>query len=56
MAKFPEATARLHRGVFVCRKCKTKKRTDMQRVLQKKVACRSCGCKAFRPIKSKASK
>ena len=51
MAKFPEATARLHQNVFVCKKCKTKKRTTMQRILQGKIVCKKCGSKAFRAIK-----
>lgn len=51
MVKFEEATNRLHRNVFVCRKCKTKIRTHISKVLQKKVKCRKCGGKAFRPIK-----
>ena len=51
MAKFPEVAARLFRGVFVCRRCKTKKRAKMTDILQKKIKCRRCGGKAFRPIK-----
>jgi len=53
MAKFPEAAARLFHGVFVCRKCKSKKRADIRKVLEKKVTCRKCGGRAFRAIKSK---
>ncbi len=56
MAKFYEATARLYHDVFVCKKCKTKIRTSMSRVLQKKVACRRCGSKALRPIKKAKAK
>lgn len=56
MAKFPEATARIHHGVFVCRKCKSKTRTEMRKILLHKVSCSKCGGRAFRPIKSKASK
>lgn len=56
MAKFPEATARLHHGIFVCKKCKTKIRADMLKILAKKIACRKCGKKYFRPIKSKKTK
>jgi len=51
MAKFPEATARMFHNVFVCKKCKSKIRTSMTRVLQKKTMCRRCGSKALRPIK-----
>ncbi|MBS3108680.1 hypothetical protein J4409_02310 [Candidatus Woesearchaeota archaeon] len=56
MVKFPEAVARLHHNVFVCKKCKAKMRTQMARILQKSVACRKCGSKVFRPIKSKQTK
>ncbi len=56
MTKFPEAVARLHRNVFVCKKCKSKIRTEMLKVLQHEVSCRKCGSKAFRPIKSKQTK
>ena len=51
MVKSVEASLRLFQGVFVCRKCKTKKRTSMHRILKGKVKCRRCGGKAFRPIK-----
>lgn len=51
MVKFKEAQARLFRNVFVCRKCKTKVRTSMIKILQKKVTCKNCSSKAFRPIK-----
>jgi len=53
MAKFSEATARLFHGVFVCRKCKTKIRTDVNKILHKKISCKKCGGRNFRPIKSK---
>jgi ribosomal protein L40E len=53
MARFPEANARLFHGVFVCKKCKSKKKADMRKVMLKKISCRRCGSKAFRMIKSK---
>ena len=53
MAKFPEAAGRLFRGVYVCKKCKTKIKAQPLKILQKRIACRRCQCKAFRPIKSK---
>ncbi|MBS3150908.1 50S ribosomal protein L40e [Candidatus Woesearchaeota archaeon] len=53
MVRFPEATARLFHGVFVCKKCKTKRKADMGKVMLKKVSCRRCGGKSFRMIKSK---
>ncbi len=54
MAKFEAAIGRLFRRVFVCKKCKTKIRTDMSRVISGAVKCRSCQGKAFRVIKSKS--
>jgi len=51
MAKFPEASARLFKNVFVCKRCKTKQRTSIQKILQGKIACKKCGSKAFRAIK-----
>lgn len=56
MVKFPEATARMFHGVFVCRKCKTKIRTSMTKILQKKISCRKCSGKAFRVIKKSTGK
>ncbi|HLC57061.1 MAG TPA: hypothetical protein VJH95_00660 [Candidatus Nanoarchaeia archaeon] len=53
MVKFPEATARIIKNVFVCRKCKTKIRTQALRVIQKRVKCRKCGGKALRAIRKK---
>lgn len=51
MSKFEEAVNRMFSRVFVCRNCKSKLRTDMQKILKKEVTCRKCGCKAFRPVK-----
>ncbi len=56
MVKFPEATARMFHGVFVCRRCKTKTRTSMTKILQKKISCKKCSGKAFRPIKKSTGK
>lgn len=49
MAKFPEAKKRLFDDVFVCKRCKNKQRSTTLKVLQGKVLCRKCGCKALRP-------
>ena len=51
MAKkiFPEAVARLFNRVFVCRKCKSKIRTDYSKVKAGKVKCRKCGSRDLRP-------
>jgi len=53
MVKFPEATARIIKNIFVCRKCKAKIRTQALRVTQGKVKCRKCGGKALRAIRKK---
>ncbi|MFH1972618.1 MAG: hypothetical protein ABIJ18_04035 [archaeon] len=53
MARFEATQARLYKRIFVCKKCKTKIRTDINRVLQKKVKCRNCQSKEMRPIKTK---
>ncbi len=53
MVRFPEATARLFHGVFVCRKCKTKSKAEVSKILNKEVSCKKCGRKSFRVIKSK---
>jgi len=49
--KFPEAQKRLFANVFVCKKCKSKKRSNMQKVLEGKILCKKCGSKSFRPIR-----
>lgn len=46
---FPEAVARLYNRVFVCKKCKSKIRTDYSKVKAQKVKCRKCGSKQLRP-------
>ena len=53
MVKIPEAGQRLFSGVFVCKKCKTKRRSDNNRVRAGTVKCRKCGGKAFRAKKTK---
>lgn len=53
MVRFSEATARMFHGVFVCKKCKTKRKADIRKILEKKISCRKCSGKSFRAIKSK---
>jgi len=53
MVKFPEAQERLYKNVFVCRKCKSKLRTDPAKVRKGKVSCRKCTSKALRPVRRK---
>lgn len=53
MAKIPAAQARMFKNVFVCRACKTKRRANIQKILEGKIKCRKCGSRALRPIKKK---
>lgn len=53
MTRFEAAVGRMFRNVFVCRNCKTKQRTSHAKILLKKISCKGCGGRAFRPIKSK---
>ncbi|MBT4174139.1 hypothetical protein HOC80_03600 [archaeon] len=53
MARFEETADRKFRRIFICKKCKAKIRTDISRVLQRKVKCRNCQCKDFRPVRTK---
>ncbi len=53
MAKIAEAMNRNFKNVFVCKNCKTKVRSDPQKILKGEVKCRKCNHKAFRPIKRK---
>lgn len=53
MAKIPAAQTRLFKNVFVCKKCKTKIRASAIKIAEKKVKCRRCKGRAFRPIKRK---
>ena len=51
MVKFPEATQRLFKNVFICRRCKTKVRSLPQKIIKKELSCKRCGCKVFRPLR-----
>ncbi len=51
MAKFEEASKRLFGRVYVCRKCKKKKKFEPAKVIAKQAVCKNCGSRAFRPIK-----
>lgn len=56
MVRFPEATRRIFGNMFVCRKCKAKRKADSAKVLRKEVVCRKCGSTALRPAKKTTSK
>jgi ribosomal protein L40E len=51
--KIPIAQKRLFSDVFVCRDCNQKVRTQAVRVIARKIKCRRCGSKIFRPIRKK---
>jgi ribosomal protein L40E len=53
MVKIPAAQARLFRNVFVCKRCKIKIRASPIKISEKKVKCRRCHGRNFRPIKRK---
>ncbi|MBN1923374.1 MAG: hypothetical protein JW791_01265 [Nanoarchaeota archaeon] len=48
MVRIPEANKRLFSNIFVCKKCKTKVRSDSNRIRNKEVKCRKCNSKEFR--------
>ncbi len=53
MAKIKEAHNRIFKNIYVCKKCRTKIRSDPQKILKGKVKCRKCKKSAFRPLKKK---
>ncbi|MEK6942900.1 MAG: hypothetical protein AABX00_02450 [Nanoarchaeota archaeon] len=53
MVKFHEAEVRKFRNVFVCRKCKTKRKSPNVKIIQGKIKCRRCGSKAFKAVRKK---
>jgi len=53
MAKFPEAEARLIKGKFICRRCKSVMRTDTRRVVDGTVKCRRCNNHDFKAKRKK---
>ncbi len=53
MAKIKEAHNRIFKNIYVCKKCRTKIRSDPQKILKGKVKCRKCKKSAFRPLRKK---
>ncbi|MBI2565381.1 hypothetical protein HYV79_05375, partial [Candidatus Woesearchaeota archaeon] len=49
MGKFPEAEARLFKGKFVCRRCKSVIRALSSKVRAGYITCRKCQGHAFKP-------
>jgi DNA-directed RNA polymerase subunit RPC12/RpoP len=52
-AKIAVAQSRMFNNVFVCRDCNKKIRTQMLRILSKRVKCPRCSGHAFRPVRKK---
>ncbi len=53
MVVFPEATQRLYKDVYVCKRCKSKVKAQNLQVQAGKVACRKCGSHALRTVRKK---
>ena len=53
MAKIKEAQNRLFKNVFICKKCKSKVRSEPRKIIEGKVRCRKCKSTAFRPLRKK---
>jgi ribosomal protein L40E len=49
MGKIPEATARIFGRKWVCRKCKKVAKADNAKIRAKKIICKNCQGKNFRP-------
>ncbi len=49
--KFPAAEERTVKGIFVCKRCKSKQRTSAPKVVLRAVKCRSCGSREFRALR-----
>lgn len=51
MGKFEEASKRMFGKVYVCRRCKKKRRFEPVVIMTRKAVCKNCGSRTFRPIK-----
>lgn len=56
MAQIEAAHSRLFKGVFVCKRCGTKIRTQAKKVSEGSVRCRKCKSLALRPKSKKTKK
>lgn len=56
MATFPEAEARLYKNVFVCKRCESKTKVPISKILAGKGVCRKCGYDRLRPVRKIAKK
>lgn len=53
MGKFAEADNRMFKNIFVCRRCKSKMKAPILKVLAGKVSCRQCSTKKLRVKRKK---
>ena len=53
MAKFPEAQARMFKNKFACKYYKKVKKTNIMKIIAKKVSCKRCGSKSLRSLRKK---
>lgn len=53
MAKIIASSNRLFKNVFVCRRCGLKMRSNSKKIIERKVKCRRCQGKAFKPKSKK---
>ncbi|MFO8016443.1 MAG: hypothetical protein R6U32_05040 [Candidatus Woesearchaeota archaeon] len=53
MAKFEEAAARKFKNMFVCKRCKTKRRAPNIKVLAGLIKCRRCNSRELRTVRKK---
>lgn len=54
MAQFKEAEARMFTSIYICRKCESKTRIPIRKVLSGKAVCRNCGAKQVRPVRRRS--
>jgi ribosomal protein L40E len=56
MGTFPEAEARLYTNVYVCRKCESKTKVAIGKILAGKGVCRECKSSHLRSVRKRAKK
>ncbi len=56
MGTFPEAEARLFQNIYICRRCESKTRVAISKILAGKGVCRSCSSKQLRKVRARSKK
>jgi len=56
MGVFAEAEARLFESIYVCRKCESKVRVPIAKILAGKGVCRKCSSTHLRAIRKRSKK